>query len=304
MSRRGKRRRPRGKPQPPPGTGKMTGRKPLALVDITLPVYGEWSLAEKAIAAIPAAAEGLNGEYRLIVVDNGTPDFMMEEGKALVEPAIQSEKVREMLRRQDQFVRLEDNVGYPMGQNEAARHGRSPLILVMTADVVMEPGSITTMVRELDNPENGVVGPMLMFPEDTPHGPAGMVQHAGICFGIRGTPFHIFMAWSPDHPKVNQRREMLAVTGACFLTRRNLWSALGGFQEVYGLGTFEDMDFCFGVRDLGGKIVFTPEARATHFVGGSIKQGAGTAGFPLNINSTIFKGRWAKLLAWDEWQYW
>jgi GT2 family glycosyltransferase len=288
----------------PPGTGKMTERKPLALIDITLPVYGEWSLAEKAIAAIPAAAEGLGGEYRLIVVDNGTPAFMMEEDKALVEPAIQSEKVRETLRPQDHFMRLDDNVGYPRGQNEAASKGRSPLILVMTADVVLEPGAITTMVKELDDPEVGVVGPLLVFPEDSPHGPAGKVQHAGICFGIRGTPFHIFMAWSPDHPKVNQRREMLAITGACFMTRRSLWNALGGFQDVYGTGTFEDMDFCFGVRSLGGKIVFTPEARATHFVGGSIKQGANQAAFPLNINSTIFKGRWAKLLAWDEWAYW
>lgn len=285
--------------------GGQRGRKPVALVDITLPVFGEWALAEKALAAIPAAAEGLQGGYRVIVVDNGTPAFMMEENQTLVEPALQSEKVKEMLRPQDQFVRLEDNIGYPRGQNEAAKRGRSPLILVMTADVVLEPGAITTMVREMDDPTIGVVGPLLVFPKETPHGPAGMVQHAGICFGIRGTPFHIFMAWNPDHPKVNQRREnMLAVTGACFMTRRNLWDALGGFQDVYGAGTFEDMDFCFGVRSLGGKIVFTPEARGTHFVGGSIKQGANQSGFPLNINSTIFKGRWAQLLAWDEWQYW
>ncbi|MHA2135900.1 MAG: glycosyltransferase [Candidatus Thorarchaeota archaeon] len=285
--------------------GGQKGRKPVALIDITLPVYGEWALAEKALAAIPAAAEGVQGGYRVIVVDNGTPSFMMEDDQTLVEPAIQSEKVKEMLRPQDQFVRLDDNVGYPMGQNEAAKRGRSPLILIMTADVVLEPGAITAMVKEMDNPEVGVVGPLLVFPEESPHGPAGMVQHAGICFGIRGTPFHIFMGWNPDHPKVNQRRDkMLALTGACFMTRRNLWDALGGFQDVYGAGTFEDMDYCFGVRSLGGLVVFNPEARGTHFVGGSIKQGANQPGFPLNINSTIFKGRWAKLLAWDEWAYW
>lgn len=88
------------------------------------------------------------------------------------------------------------------------------------------------------------------------------------------------------------------------MTRRVLWDQLGGFQEVYGAGTFEDMDYCFSVRSLGGRIVFLPSARATHFVGGSIKQGAGQQGFPLQVNETIFKGRWAQLLAWDEWNIW
>ncbi|KKL89818.1 hypothetical protein LCGC14_1910890 [marine sediment metagenome] len=290
---------------PPSGALKNKGVKGSKyLLDITLPVYGEWALAETAINAIHEAAQGLNGGYRLIVVDNGTPAFIMEEGEKLVEPHIQAERVREILRPQDQFVRLKENVGYPKGQNEAARRGRSPLILVLTADVVLEPGAITKMVKEMDDPTVGVVGPMLIFPEGSPHGPAGTVQHAGIAFGIRGKPFHIFIGWSPDHPKVNKKRDMLALTGACFMTRRVLWDQLGGFQEVYGAGTFEDMDYCFSVRSLGGRIVFLPSARATHFVGGSIKQGAGQQGFPLQVNETIFKGRWAQLLAWDEWKIW
>ncbi len=303
MSRKGRgRNRPHG---PPPGVVKQKGRKAKkALVDITLPVYGEWALAEMVVAAITEAAQGLTGGYTIIVVDNGTPAFIMDEKDALVEPAIQAERVREMLRPHDVFIRLDENVGYPKGQNTAAVKGSSPLILVLTADVVLEPGAITKMVKEMDDPTVGVVAPMLIFPEGTPHGPAGTVQSAGTAFGIKGNPFHIFIGWSPENPKVNVKRDMLAVTGTCFMTRRNLWNKLGGFQEVYGAGTYEDMDFSFGVRSLGKRVVFLPDARGTHFVGGSIKQGAGSAGFPLQINDTVFKGRWAQALAWDEWKYW
>ena len=96
---------------------------------------------------------------------------------------------------------------------------------------------------------------------------------------------------------------MQAVTGACFMTRRTLWNQVGGFSAVYGLGTFEDIEYCFSVRSLKSKVVFQPEARGYHYVGGSIVQGAGRSGFPLAVNQTIFKGRWAHAMEWDSYRF-
>lgn len=274
------------------------------VVDITLPVFGEWQLAEKAILSLERATQGMDGDYKLIVIDNGTPPFQMDEGNKIVEPDIQAEKVKEYLRPRDQFIRLDENIGFPQVQNLAASKGVSEFILIMTADVELFPGAITKMMNDMDDPQVGISSPMLIFPEGSPHGPPGSVQHAGIAFGIQGKPFHIFIGWSPDNPKVNQRREMLAVTGACFLTRRRLFQEIGGFSEVYGGGTFEDMEYSFQVRARNRKIIFNPEARGHHFVGGSIKQGANQAGFNTRVNEMAFKGRNAGMLAWDEWRYW
>lgn len=281
----------------------MSKGKSFRLLDIAMPIYGEWSLAEKALQAIPAAAEGLNDDYRVTVVDNGTPEWTDEHGN-VIDPKDQATAIRDILGRGDKFFRLRENAGYPGGMNAAVNRGQAPLILLLTADVVLQPGAITTLVKEMDNPDVGIAGPKLVFPQESPHGPPETIQHAGINFNIKGDPIHTFIGWSKDHPKVNEKVQVPAVTGACFITRRKLWNQIGGFNEIYGAGTYEDMEYCFAVRNLGKHVVYVPEAWGYHFVGGSIKQGAGKQGFNLPMNRTQFRGRWAGMLSWDEWTRW
>lgn len=276
-------------------------------IDICMSVYGEWGMLHRAVSCIPSAALGLDREYRIILVDNGTPAWIpsAEQKDTPVVPEQQSEPVRKLFRPIDSFIRLEENIGYPGAMNTAASRGTSPYVLILTSDVYLEPGAITAMAKELDQNEKvGIVAPLLMFPlDESPHGPPGGVQSAGIAFDIQGNPFHIFIGWTPQNPRVKIRREMQAVTGACFMTRRSLWNQVGGFASVYGAGTYEDMEYCFSVRSLGYSVVFQPEAQGYHFAGGSIIQGAGKSGFPLALNATIFKGRWAHALEWDAFKY-
>ena len=279
------------------------------LVDVIVPVYGEWGFLVNAISKVEAAFSGMEDPYRIIVVDNGTPGWEQkdengEPNGVIITPEEQSAPVREYLRKEDIFFRLEENIGYPGALNAAAARGNSPLIIVLTADVFMEPGSFTTLVREMDNPEVGVVGPLLRFPlDESPNGPPGGVQSAGIAFDIQGDPYHVFIGWSPENPRVKKRREMQGITGACYITRRSLWDQIGGMSPVYGAGTYEDLEYCFQVRALESKVIFLPDAEGFHFVGGSIMHGAGKGGFPLGTNSTIFKGRWATRLQWDAFKW-
>ncbi len=274
------------------------------LVDVLMPVYGEWILAEKAYASIAPAFQGVGEPYRVVVVDNGTPDFTDPSGQVIA-AAQQAQGFRALMRPQDIFIRLDKNIGYGGALNVAASKGAAPLILVYTADVVMDPASLQHVVKDMDEPGIGVVGVKLVFPTgESPHGPPGKVQHAGIAFNIRGDPFHVFISWSPDNPRVNRRREMAAVTGALFITRRSLWNAYRGMDPIFGAGTYEDMDYCFKVREGGSRILFDPAAVGTHFVGGSIVKGAGKQGFNLMMNSMAFKSRWQQRLLWDEFRYW
>ncbi len=279
------------------------------LVDVVVPVYGEWGFLANSISRIAGAFDGSEILYRTIVVDNGTPAWEQrdEDGEpngVIIDPEEQAAPIKDLLRKEDIFFRLEENVGYPGALNAAVARGNSPLIIVLTADVFMEPGSFTELVKEMDNPEVGVVGPLLRFPMDeSPNGPPGGVQSAGIAFDIQGDPYHIFIAWSPENRRVKVRREMQGITGACFITRRTLWESIGGMSDVYGAGTYEDMEYCFQTRARDMKVVFQPAAEGFHYVGGSVMAGAGKGGFPLGINSTIFKGRWAQHLQWDAFKW-
>jgi GT2 family glycosyltransferase len=273
------------------------------LLDIILPIFGEWSLAERAIDCLAAACEGITQGYRLIVVDNGSPPWKDNQGRE-VSAADQAIAVKGRMRPHlDLFLRLDANRGYPGAMNYGASRSTSPLILLTSADVMLNPGSITEMVKTIQRPDVGVVGPMLIFPPDSVHGPGGKVQSAGHAFDITGHVFHIFLGWSPDHPKVNQEREMASITGAVLLTRRSIWADVGGLFEGYGGGTYEDVDFNFNVRSRGFKVVFQPKARGYHYVGGSIREGA-NPGFNLAVTETTFRSRWMQHVLWDEWMYW
>lgn len=218
------------------------------LVDVVVPVYGEWGFLANSISRIAGAFEGSEIPYRVIVIDNGTPDWAQrdengEPSGVIISPEEQAAPIKELLRKEDIFFRLEENVGYPGAINAAVARGNSPLIVVLTADVFMEPGSFTELVKEMDNPEVGVAGPLLRFPiDESPNGPPGGVQSAGIAFDIQGDPYHVFIGWSPENRRVRVRREMQGITGACFITRRTLWDNIGGMSDVYGAGTYEDME--------------------------------------------------------------
>lgn len=268
--------------QEKPSSSSMAERP---LVDVVVPVYGRVDLLQKCLEAFPAAI----GEvpYRLIVVDDGTPDTSVTD--FLENYPLRARKLV-----------MKENKGYPAAVNVGANHGVSPLIIVLTTDVIMQPNSLVELVKEMDDPEVGVVGCKLLFPKESTMGPPERIQHAGIAFGINARPFHIFLGWTPEHPKVNIRREMGAVTGACFITRRNVFAQLHGLNEVYGKGTYEDMEYCFLVRsEAKKKVIYAPKAWGYHYVGASAGQG-----YPLNRNASIFKANVGNQFEWDEWRYW
>jgi GT2 family glycosyltransferase len=274
-------------------------RKPKQFdLDIVIPVYGRADLLAECLASIPAAADNLN--YQTILVDDQGPE---------------QEELNELYRSlnsHSRVIRHDKNVGFPKTVNDGLKAGISPLVLVLNTDIELQADAFALMAAEFDDDKVGIVAPKLLFPHNStdPHRPADKIQHAGLGVTFRGKISHLNIGWSNDHPKVNERRELQAVTGACLMFRREVVKGVmklyreggdpteGPFNEVYSPGTYEDIEFCLAVRSLGYKVVYIPQAAGYHHVGGSvIKAGQG---YPLNRNEMIFKARCGNMLAWDE----
>ena len=268
------------------------------LLDIVLCVYGRFDLLDKCLKAIPDAANGIT--YSITLVDNNSPD--KEEADNFYRSiSDNTQKIH--------IIRNKTNIGFPKACNQGAKKGTAPLIFQLNTDVILEPDSINKMVMALDDPEIGVVGMKLVFPDDAldlrqnPHvRPAGKVQHVGLATNIRGDFFHIFLGWSPDHPKVNNVRETYAVTGAALMTRRSLWRKVNGFNEQYGLGTWEDVEYCIAVRQLGYNIIVETKALGTHYTNASAEKYG--IPYPLDINRMMFMSRWSGKLSYTEINHW
>jgi len=269
------------------------------LVDVIIPVYGRMDLLRKCLNALPKAMSGIS--YNVIIVDNGTPEDKKDKN------LYADLKVNPLYF----VIQNQENRGFPQACNQGFRKGKSPLVFFLNSDVILEPNSIEKLVLEMDDPKMGAVGMKLVFPSEeelrnvgiAPEiRPAHKVQHIGLATNIRGEFIHAYVGWDADHPKINKVREMYAVTGAALMTRREIYRKVGGFNEIYGLGTYEDVEYCLTIRDIGYNIVVVPEAVGIHYTGATAE--SYRIGYPMQTNRMLFMSRWADKLNYTEWQTW
>lgn len=269
-------------------------------LDIVIPVYGRPDLLQKCLDSIEATKGDIKA--RLILVDDCGPD---QEALGAVYRSLNGNS---------RVSRNRENQGFARTVNAGVALGSAPFILALNTDIELQPGALEEMIVTFADPQVGVVGPKLLFPLDScdPTRPAGKVQHAGLAVNWRGNIVHANIGWSADNPAVNKRRKMQAVTGACLMTRRETWRKVieayrkagdptgGAFNEVYGKGTYEDVEYCFAARAVGYQVIYQPAAVAYHYVSASAEA---AGGYPVNRNEMIFRARCGQLLAWDEWRF-
>ena len=284
-----------------PARNRQVARQPTPLLDVVIPVYGRLDLTTQCLEALDETRGDL--PLKVTIVDDFSPNLaeMLEYYATLP--------------REVTILKNAQNQGFPGTANRGAMQGSSEFILFLSTDVVLRPGCIGHMMDEFNDPKVGVVGPKLLFPDDPddPTRAAGKIQHAGLCVDIGGGIVHANIGWSADHPKVNERRVLQAVTGGCIMTRRKTWNKVaayykkisdptkGGFNLVYGRGTYEDVEYCMAARGNDYQVIYQPKAVAVHHVGGSIK--ATGTGFALKRNEMIFRARCGHMLAWDHWRF-
>jgi len=256
-----------------------------AIMDVVVTTAGRFDLLEKCLDAV--YRESLKSPVNLILIDNGSNP----------EERINNQHLFEWRQKENRIVefktkRLVQNVGFPKAAHEGARMGHAPLIMFLSDDVELHEDAIDKVLRRMDDPSIGIVGIKLIFPptSSSPMRPAGKVQHVGMALNIRGEPIHPLIGWSPDNPKTCISRDVWAVTGACLTIRRSLYEKVGGFNPMYGRGTFEDMDLNMSVRQLGSRIFVDTSATAYHYVGATAEKRQ--EAFPIPYNLNIFRTKW------------
>jgi len=231
-------------------------------VDIVIPVYGHPNMLRGTIASLRLHPSSIS--WRCFVVDDASP----EENETELNTIYRSLKKDRRFR----VIKSKKNLGYAGANNKGAASGSSQFILLLNSDTRTTGDWLALLVKEMHDSKVGVVGcKLLFFPErfNDPKRPAGRIQHAGVVFNVTRAPYHRMIGWPSDDIRVNRREEMQSVTGACFLTRRNLWSKIRGLNEIYTKGNFEDVEYCVHLEHLGYKVIYTPEPLIYHFGGGS-----------------------------------
>ena len=117
------------------------------------------------------------------------------------------------------------------------------------------------MVSQAMRLEVGVVGAKLLYPDNT-------VQHGGVLLGMGGVAGHVGLRATQHDTgyfgSLALTRDFSAVTGACLALRREVFDAVGGFDETNLAVTFNDVDLCLRIGERGWRVVWTPFAELYH----------------------------------------
>lgn len=271
-------------------------------IDVVIVTGGRFDMLDKCLNALYREAQTV--PLSIFVIDNASPAEERIQNNQLFEYRAEMDEQSHI--REFRSKRLQQAVGFPVSNNEAARLGHSPLVLFLNDDVELHEGAIEKIVRTFDTESIGVVGIKLMFPptSTSPVRPAGKVQHVGMALNIRGELIHPLVGWSADHPKTNVSRDVFCVTGAVLAIRRTLFNKISGFNPAYGTGTYEDVELCVQARRLGQRVFVNVDATGYHYTGATQEKNG--VGFPIQVNKMQFQSRWAQagVLFWDEFNFW
>jgi O-antigen biosynthesis protein len=121
---------------------------------------------------------------------------------------------------------------------------------------------LTALVEQACREEVGAVGAKLLYPE-------GNIQHAGVVMGIFDNCGHAFKGLPGNISHYfdfsDIIRNVSAVTGACLMTKRDVFWKVGGFDENDFAVAFNDIDLCLKIGTAGYRVIYTPYSLLYHF---------------------------------------
>ena len=207
--------------------------------------------------------------YELIVVDNGSSDGTVE-----------------YLRAQDgvRLIANETNRGFPAAANQGIAAATGNQILLLNNDVVLTTGWLGRLLRALhSDPAIGLAGPC----SNCVSGPQQVEARYESLADLDGFAWD----WGKQHDGL--RVEVSRLVGFCLLIRREVVDAIGLLDEQFGMGCFEDDDYCLRAIQAGDRAVIARDAFIHHF-GGRTFLGIG-ADFSavMRQNEQRFRAKWA-----------
>ena len=251
------------------------------LVSIVIPTKDQTDVLDTCLQSI--LAKSTYDNYEIVLIENNsTEPGTFEYYKDIV--SCHPDKIK--------LFRWEHEFNFSKLVNYGAKCANGDYLLLLNNDTeVITPNWIELMLGICSQPNVGIVGAKLLYPDNT-------IQHAGV--NVTGiVAGHI----GRDLPEgdwgyfalLDAQRELSAVTAACMMTKRSSFENVSGFTEELQVA-FNDIDYCLKIRELGNKVIYSPEIELYHYE--SVSRGQDTVNIEKRIRFqreiAYMRYRWAE----------
>ncbi|MEJ8738524.1 glycosyltransferase family 2 protein [Erysipelotrichaceae bacterium HCN-30851] len=221
------------------------------LVSIIIPIKDQIDLLDTALKSIFSKTSYKN--YEIIIVNNCSEEL---------DTYNYLEKIQ-MEHHNVNVVKGYCEFNWSKLNNIGIENANGEVFVFLNNDIeVISEDWLTRLVENAIREDVGVVGPLLLYDDDT-------IQHAGIVIGIGGWADHIFKGMAPIHygtpflsPMVT--RNVSAVTGACMCISRKTMEKIGLFDESF-LICGSDVEICVKASKNGLRNIYLPQIKLYHF---------------------------------------
>jgi len=240
------------------------------LTSIIILTHNQWDQTRECLESIKRHTPE---PHEIIIVDNGSTDETRTRLKSCI-------GTQSNLR----VVINHNNRGFATGNNQGLTLARGEYVLLLNNDTVVTPGWLKGMQAVLQhNPQIGIVGPMSNYvsgpqlvPDTSYRNLSELDRYA--------------MQWAAEHTM--QIASVSRIVGFCLLAHRSVFNRIGGLDERYGSGNFEDDDLCIRAALVGYKGCIAQDV-FIHHTGSQTFKGA-NIDYRQSIlhNWNLFKTKW------------
>lgn len=206
--------------------------------DIIIPVYNNLYYTRRCLNSIK---NHLN-DYNLIIIDNGSDEITKKYLSKLNCKIIANSK----------------NLGYVRAINQGLKISNSPFVLLLNNDVIVTPNFLKNMICKTQAGFD-LVGPLTNIKLNSKSENKQLID-----FNYPAQNRYI-LNFATNINRKNKFIEVSYLFGHCLLLTRNVIKKVGLLDKRYGIGNFDDLDYCKRARGAGFKICIATDSFVYHF---------------------------------------
>jgi len=236
------------------------------IVTILLLSWNAWAYTKQCIDSIK---KNTNVPYKLLVIDNGSTD-----------------KTVEMLRKDPEVYHIENthNLGFAKGFNVGLELVDTPYFVISNTDVIVTKNWLKDMIDHIETKDNLVcLGPMS-------NNVSGPQKEKKVPYKNETEleSYATHRAKNTMDPVAPFKR----IVFFCTLFKRKVLSSCGLLDERYGLGNFEDDDYCLKIRQAGLDTAIDRNVFVHHYQSQTFKENKVDYKETIKDNKAKFLKKW------------